>query len=175
MINTDFVQGLFAKLVFVALVPHFMRMFDWSQIAKALQSAPADTSLVNPFHASKVEDFNLWYFLIGVYGAVYSTLSWQGTQGDNASAKSAREAKMAGVLSNWRGLPQNMMLLFLPICADTVLHHAALAEQAAQAEQLLSGIANKAVRSQLTAPWRCFISCPPACWGPLSPSCWQPW
>ncbi|MBC7186975.1 MAG: sodium:solute symporter [Calditrichaeota bacterium] len=152
VIITDFVQGLFANVVFVALVLHFMRVFDWSQIAEALQSAPADASLINPFHTSKVEDFNLWYFLIGVYGAVYSTLSWQGTQGYNASAKSAHEAKMAGVLSNWRGFPQNMMLLFLPICAYTVLHHAAFAEQAAQAEQVLSGIANKAVRSQLTVP-----------------------
>ncbi|MGQ9560027.1 MAG: sodium:solute symporter family protein [Candidatus Oleimicrobiaceae bacterium] len=152
VIITDFVQGLFANVVFVALVLHFMRVFDWSQIAQALQSAPADASLINPFHTSKVEDFNLWYFLIGVYGAVYSTLSWQGTQGYNASAKSAHEAKMAGVLSNWRGFPQNMMLLFLPICAYTVLHHAALAEQAAQAEQVLSGMANKAVRSQLTVP-----------------------
>lgn len=152
VIITDFVQGLFANVVFVALVLHFMRMFDWSQITQALQSAPADASLISPFHTSKVEDFNLWYFLIGVCGAVYSTLSWQGTQGYNASAKSAHEAKMAGVLSNWRGFPQNMMLLFLPICAHTVLHHAALAEQAAQAEQVLFGIANKAVPSQLTVP-----------------------
>lgn len=152
VIITDFVQGLFANVVFVALVLHFMRVFDWSHIAEALQSAPAGASLINPFHTSNVEDFNLWYFLIGVYGAVYSTLSWQGTQGYNASAKSAHEAKMAGVLSNWRGFPQNMMLLFLPICAYTVLHHTAFAEQAAQAEQVLSGIANKAERSQLTVP-----------------------
>ncbi|MDZ7338751.1 MAG: sodium:solute symporter [candidate division KSB1 bacterium] len=152
VIITDFVQGLFANVVFLVLVLYFMRVFDWAHIAQALQSAPADASLINPFHTTKVEHFNLWYFLIGVYGAVYSTLSWQGTQGYNASAKNAHEAKMAGVLSNWRGFPQNMMLLFLPICAYTVLHHGLFAEHAAQTEQVLSGIANKAVRSQLTVP-----------------------
>ena len=56
-----------------------------------------NSSRINPFKTSHVEDFNFWYFLIGIIGVMYGTMSWQGTQAYNASAKSAHEAKMGGV------------------------------------------------------------------------------
>ena len=52
-----------------------------------------NSSLINPFKTSRVEDFNLTYFLIGLIGMFYGTLSWQGHQAYNSSAKSAHEAK----------------------------------------------------------------------------------
>ena len=48
-------------------------------------------------------------------GVFYNAMSWQGTQGYNTSAKSAHEAKMGAVLGNWRGIPQTMLLLVVPI------------------------------------------------------------
>ena len=36
-----------------------------------------NTSKINPFKTSHVEDFNIWYFLIGIIGVMYGSLSWQ--------------------------------------------------------------------------------------------------
>jgi SSS family solute:Na+ symporter len=46
-----------------------------------------NSSRINPFKTSHVEDFNFWYFLIGIIGVMYGALSWQGSQGYNSSAK----------------------------------------------------------------------------------------
>jgi SSS family solute:Na+ symporter len=102
---TDFAQGIFVNIVFVILVIYLLGVFDWHQITEALASAPANASLINPFKTSHVADFNFWYFLVGIIGVIYGTMSWQGTQAYNTSAQSAHEAKMGSVLSNWRVVP----------------------------------------------------------------------
>ncbi|MDZ7292223.1 MAG: sodium:solute symporter [candidate division KSB1 bacterium] len=152
VIITDFLQGLFVNFVFVILILFFLKLFSFDQILTALKTAPPDASLINPFHTSAAKDFNLWYFLIGVFGAIYSVYSWQGTQGFNSSAKSAHEAKMAGVLSNWRQIPQVLLLLFIPICAYTVMHHADFATQAANVQTTLGQVKDRIIESQLTVP-----------------------
>ena len=48
-----------------------------------------NSSRINPFRTSHVEDFNFWYFLIGIIGILYGSMSWQGSQAYNSSAKSA--------------------------------------------------------------------------------------
>lgn len=152
VIVTDFVQGIFVNLVFVVLLFYLLRTFDWSQIFTGLAMAPEDASLINPFKTSHVEDFNLGYFLIGVVGVIYGAMSWQGTQGYNTSARSAHEAKMGAVLGNWRGLPQNLLLLFVPIVTYTVMHHPDFQAQARAVTDTLAGVSSEAIRSQLRAP-----------------------
>ena len=61
-----------------------------------------------------MEDFNFWYFLIGIIGILYGSMSWQGSQAYNSSAKSAHEAKMGSVLAGFRGLPQGLFFLLVP-------------------------------------------------------------
>ena len=152
VIITDFLQGLFVSIVFVMIVIFFFRIFTFDQIFEALKTAPENASLINPFKTSQSRDFNFWYFLIGVIGAFYSTLSWQGTQGYNSSAKNAHEAKMGAVLANWRGIPQILFLLFIPVIAYTVMHHQDFLQQASQIKTVLSGLESDALRSQLTVP-----------------------
>ena len=74
-----------------------------------------NSSRINPFKTSHVEDFNFWYFLIGIIGVMYGTLGWQGSQGYNSSAKSAHEAKMGSVLAGFRGLPQGLFMFLVPV------------------------------------------------------------
>jgi len=152
VIFTDFIQGVFVNFVFIIIIIFVLKIFSFNQIFEALQTAPADASLVNPFKTSAAKDFNIWYHLIGVFGAIYVVLSWQGTQGYNSSAKSAHEAKMGGVLSNWRGVPMVLLLLIVPICAYTVLHHPEFLKIADSVNFTLQGIEGNAVRSQLTVP-----------------------
>lgn len=149
---TDFLQGTFVNVVFIAILIYLMLSIDFTKIFEALQSAPVDKSLINPFKTSKVEGFNIWYFLIGVFGAIYSTLSWQGTMAYNASAKSAHEAKMGSVLSNWRGIPMALLFLFVPVCAYTIMHHPEFLNQATAVNSVLSTVNSKAIQSQLTVP-----------------------
>lgn len=152
VIFADFFQGVFVNLVFILLILYLFLKFDWSVIQHALASAPADASLINPFKTGQVKDFNFWYFLIGVFGFIYCTMSWQGTQAYNASAKNAHEAKMGSVLSGWRGLPQNLMFLFIPIIAYTVLHHQNFAGVTENVNNLIAGGETEAIKNQLRVP-----------------------
>lgn len=149
---TDFLQGVFVNAAMLAIVLYLALTTDWNAIATALGSAPADASLVNPFHSRGVEAFNPEYFAIGVVGFLYGTMSWQGTQAYNSAAKSAHEAKMAGVLGLWRKLPQVLLLVFVPVVAYTVLHHPDFATLASRATRGLEGSGTAAVQSQLTVP-----------------------
>ncbi|MCK5127051.1 MAG: sodium:solute symporter [candidate division Zixibacteria bacterium] len=152
VIIADFFQGLFVNIIFVIIIVYLFFTFDWVHIFEALSSAPQEASLINPFHTSQVEDFNFWYFLVGVFGVMYGTMSWQGTQGYNASAKNAHEAKMGGVLAGWRGLPQTLLFLFVPIIAYTVLHHPDFAHIAQAVHDSIAGAGTDAVQSQLKVP-----------------------
>ncbi|UCH83322.1 MAG: sodium:solute symporter [Candidatus Latescibacterota bacterium] len=152
VIITDFIQGVFVNLVFIAVTLYLMLQVDWSQMFEALSKAPEDASLINPFKTSHVEDFNLGYFLIGVVVVIYGAMSWQGTQAYNASAKSAHEAKMGGVLNNWRGFPQGLFLLLVPIIAYTVLNHADFAANASHVNGILDTVDSKPIRAQLKVP-----------------------
>lgn len=152
VIISDFFQGTFVNIVMVAMVVYFALTVDWKLIFEALQQAPVDKSLVNPFKTGAVEDFNFWYFLIGVVGFMYSVMSWQGTGAYNASAVSPHEAKMAGVLSLWRGIPQSIMMGFIPIVAFTILNHPQFADIAREIGNQMTGVHPEAVRSQVKVP-----------------------
>lgn len=152
VIITEFFQGVFVNLVFLIILILFLIRFSWPLLLQGVSAAPADASLINPFHTSQVDDFNFWYFFIGIIGVIYNTMSWQGTQGYNTSAKSAHEAKMGSVLGNWRGIPQTYALLFIPVVAYVVMHHPQFAGTADAVNAALDPVASKPIRSQLTVP-----------------------
>ncbi len=152
VIITDFLQGVFCNVVFMAMIAWFLVKLPWGDIAAGLGAAPAGASLVNPFRAGAVEHFNFWYFVIGLVGFVYNTMSWQGTQAYNASAKSAHESKMAQVLGNWRNYPRNLFLMFIPVAAYAVLHLPRFAATAANVEAAVAAAGSPEVQSQLRVP-----------------------
>jgi solute:Na+ symporter, SSS family len=152
VIITDFIQGVFVNIVFVGVVLFLSLKVDWGQMVEALNMAPESASLINPFQTSNVEDFNLVYFVIGIFGILYGTMSWQGTQGYNASARNAHEAKMGSVLGNWRNFPQNLFLLIVPIMAYTVMHHPDFAVMAGYVKSVLGGVGSEPLQNQLRTP-----------------------
>ena len=149
---SDFFQGMFINAVFVLLILFVMTHVSWQHVTEAMAMAPIDASKINPFQTSHLDDFNFWYFLIGVFGVVYGAMSWQGTAGYNSSAKSAHEAKMGGVLGTWRGNGQAVALLLLPIVAYTVMHHPAYDGLRAGVEHTLAGLDTETVRNQMRVP-----------------------
>jgi SSS family solute:Na+ symporter len=152
VIITEFIQGIFVNAVFIFLILFLLMIVSWDQILEALSMAPADASLLNPYHTSKVKDFNLFYFLIGMIGVIYGKLSWQGTQAYNSSAKSAHEAKMGDVLSNLRDIPKWLVFVVVPVVAYTIMRHPDFAADAANIQNILNGMPSKEIQSQLTVP-----------------------
>ena len=154
VIVADFFQGVFTNVVFVVLILYFFFIMDWTTIFEALLNAQQSpkASLINPFKTSQVDDFNFWYFLIGLIGFVYNFMSWQGTQAYNASAKSAHEAKMAQVLGNWRNYPRNLFLVFIPVVAITVMHHVDYAPIAARVNDVLATVDTREIQDQIRVP-----------------------
>ncbi len=153
VIITDFLQGIFVNTVFILIVIYFIYTFEWDTIFLTLSKAPENASLINPFKTSHVEDFNVWFFIIGLIGLVYGKLSWQGTQAYNSSASSAHEAKMGEVLSNWRNIPQwNLFVVFVPIIAYTVMHNDAFSAISAAVGDTLGTIDSESIQSQIRIP-----------------------
>lgn len=148
----DFVQGVLMMIIFVVVLLFLFNKFSWNSIIAGLQTAPPGHSMVNPFKTGKVADFNIFYFLIGIFGQIYNARSWQGNSGFNASARSPHEAKMAGILSNWRSFVQQACLLLIPLAAYAVLHDSAFASLAAPIQHRLSQIPNLTDRGEMTVP-----------------------
>ncbi len=152
VIVTDFVQGLFANVVFVVLPVYLLLLVGWPRVVEAVADRPPGKSFINSFDTGDVENFNLGYFLIGVAGVFYGAMSWQGTQAYNTSAKSAHEAKMGGVLSNWRGIPQGLLMLLVPVLCYAVLRHPDFADVATRVQATLAGVESDTLRTQLRIP-----------------------
>jgi SSS family solute:Na+ symporter len=152
VIITDFLQGLFANVVFVVVPIYLLLQVRWDRLAEMLSGAAPGESRINPFDTTYIEDFNVGYFLIGVVGVIYGALSWQGTQAYNTSARSAHEAKMGGVLAMWRGMPQGLLMLLVPILAAVVMQHPEFTGTAGEVRGVLDGVENESVAKQLQTP-----------------------
>jgi SSS family solute:Na+ symporter len=149
---TDFIQGVFVNIVFVLIVILLLVQVSWVDIGEAMKAAPTGHSLINPFDSGEVQDFNPWFFFIGMFGLIYTKLSWQGNSSFNIAAKSAHEAKMADVLTNWRLVPQwGLFLMIVPIIAYTIFHHDNYKVIADSINTMLAGFA-PADQSQLRIP-----------------------
>jgi len=112
-----------------------------------------NSSRINPFKTSHVEDFNFWYFLIGIIGIMYGTLGWQGSQGYNSSAKSAHEAKMGSVLAGFRGLPQGLFMFIVPVLIYVLMTHPDYQSVADSVTSSLDNLSTDTLRSQMRAPF----------------------
>ncbi|WP_309399425.1 sodium:solute symporter family protein [Cerasicoccus maritimus] len=149
---TDFAQSMFSLIAFMVILIFLLWMFDWGDIIAGLQTRPADQSMIHPFQAGGMDDFNIGYYLIGVFMVVYTTRAWQGSSAYNASARSPHEARMAGILGNWRAMAQGMAMLLMPLCVFAVLHNPVFSEQAVEITRDLSQFSEPAIRHQMTVP-----------------------
>lgn len=151
---TDCVEGLISGVFIVVVIIALLAIFNWNQIFEALVDASPGSgkSLINPFDAWKVSDFNIWFVLIGIFTNLYGYMTWQGTQGFNCAALNPHEAKMGGILGNWRYLSRGLMITLLGLCTITFLRHPNFAAKAADAQQIINTIADLQVKDQMRAP-----------------------
>lgn len=149
---TDFLQGVFANIVFVVTAGFLLITIPWTEVADVLTQVPEGHSKINPFDTGEVKTFNFWFMIIGIFGLIYNAMSWQGEQAYNASAESAHETKMAQILGLWRELPKMLLVFLVPILVFVVLNHGAHTDVQADVQSGLSAIDNPEVRNQMTVP-----------------------
>jgi SSS family solute:Na+ symporter len=147
---TDCVEGIFSHLVYIVIVIVLLWMVPWAKIEQWLASAPPDHSMVNPFDAMGVKDFNIWMWAIGLFVGVYITMAWQNRSGFNAAGRNAHETRMGGVLGNWRGYARILMLTVLAVCAMTYLNHSDFKDLSAAAWTDINKITDAQQKSQAT-------------------------
>lgn len=112
-----------------------------------------NSSRINPFKTSHVEDFNFWYFFIGFIGIMYGALGWQGSQGYNSSAKNAHEAKMGSVLAGFRGMPQGLFMFLVPVLVYVLMNHPDYADIAKSVNASLDTLSSGSMKTQMRAPF----------------------
>ena len=149
---TECVQGMFCGFAFMVVVATILVKIHWGQMVEALSMAPAGQSMLNPFHTSRVTDFNIWYYLIAMFGGFYSYMSWQGTSGFNSSARTPHEQKMAGIIRVWRWMPHTLMTVLLALAALTVTRLPEFADTARVVSDTLAKIPNESVQGQMRVP-----------------------
>ena len=152
VVVTDFLQGMFNNIAFIIMLILLLLTFKWSQISTALLDVPEGFSMVNPFQSTGHKDFNTWFFMMELFLFVYGYMVWQGNQGNNVSAKSPHEARMAKILTNVRMIAYFMVIAFLPICAYTFMHHADFSSGAAVVQGQLNAITDKAELKEMLVP-----------------------
>jgi SSS family solute:Na+ symporter len=149
---TDFLQGLFSLVAFAVLMLYMLSHVSWADLIAGLQMAPEGKSMINPFKTGRVTDFNVFYFLIGLFSAIYSYGSWQGGGGYKGAAKNPHEAKMAGMLAGWRGHAQSLCMLLIPLVAYAVLHLPKFSSIAQPIWEQINAIQDPSIRVQMTVP-----------------------
>lgn len=147
---TDCVEGLISHLVLIVIVIAIFFVVSWQQIAETLASQPAGKSMIDPFNAGDVADFNVWYVVMSLVFGIYGTMALQNTQGFNAAARTPHESRMAGMLGKWRLDVRVMLLLGVTVAAFTFLHHPGLAERSQEAHALLDQIGDEQQRKQMS-------------------------
>jgi len=147
---TDCAEGIVSQLFYVLItVVVLFYLLHWDQTRAMLLSHEAGKSLVNPFDAGKVQDFNLWYQLMTMFAAIYGTMAWQKGHAFNSSAATPHESRMGSVLGQWRGFAGWTMVILLVICALTFLNNP---QNAAVVNEGLAKIPNEATRNQMRIP-----------------------
>ncbi len=144
---TDCIEGIFSHLIYIVIVLVVFMHIGWSDIVQTMSATPSGKSMINPFDADKVEDFNFIYVMMWLATTVYSTMALQNKQGFNSAAKSPHEARMAYVLGNWRVYARGLMLLSLGLCVATFIRHPDFRDESAAAKARIAMIdADSAVR-----------------------------
>lgn len=149
---TNCIEGMLSQVLFIIIIVALLMMFSWKEISTVLENQPPGQSLLNPFDSMGLKDFNLWYVLMGLFGAVYRTMAWQNQGAYSTAAITAHESRMGGIMGGWRGLGNTSIITLLAVCAMTFLMHPDFAAQSAVAHADIAQIGQSQIQKQMTIP-----------------------
>ncbi|MFA6959722.1 MAG: sodium:proline symporter [Opitutaceae bacterium] len=149
---TDCLEGIFSQLIYIVLIVGVLWIVPWHDMASVIGSRPPDHSLVNPFDAWAVQDFNLWYVLMGVFFGTYGTMAWQNSSAYNSAGATPHEARMGGLLSRWRDMGKAAVVVLLAAGALAFLQHPDYQVASESAREAIAGIESTQIQKQMTIP-----------------------
>lgn len=152
VVVTDFLQGQFVQIALLIILFVIATQISWADVIEGLKMAPPGQSRINPFQQENVDGFNMWYFFMTAILNVYAYKAWQGSQGYNASAKTPHEAKMAGILGEFRGQVLFLLTTLVPIYMFAILHLPEFSAQADVVQQTLDTIDSDQIKKQMLVP-----------------------
>ena len=141
-------EGIISLLVLLIMIGAMLAIVGWTPVVDILGHQPPQKSMLNPFDAWQVQDFNIWFVLISLATTVYGTMAFQNTAGFNAAARNAHELRMASMLGNWRLNVRILLLLSITTIAFAFLKHPSF-PAGAQAQQVIAGISDPQVQKQM--------------------------
>lgn len=122
VLATDFAQGVFANVVFVAVSVFLLGLVSWGEIGGVLAVGEPGHSRINPFDTASIQHFGILFFVISLIEVLYGQMSWQGEQAYFTSARTAHEARMGGILRLWFLQIRMAFFLIVPLVAYVILH-----------------------------------------------------
>ncbi|HEY0256897.1 MAG TPA: hypothetical protein VGC39_05605 [Candidatus Methylacidiphilales bacterium] len=149
---TNCFEGVLSQIFFLIIIFTLLATFSWAQIMTVVENQPPGHSMLNPFDAYDVQDFNIWYVLMGLVVNIYGTMAWQNAGAFNSAGFSPHEGRMGGILGRWRDMGRGSIIILLVVCAVTFLHHPAFAAQAAQAQSAVHQIPDPHTQGQMVTP-----------------------
>jgi solute:Na+ symporter, SSS family len=149
---TDCIEGIFSQLMYIVIIIGVLCVVSWSEMSSVLGGRPAGHSMLNPFDAWQVQDFNLWYVLMGVFVGTYGTMAWQNSSAYNSAGATPHEARMGGLLGRWRESGKSVVVVLLAAAAITYLGHPDFATASAAAKTAIGEIAQPQIQTQMTIP-----------------------
>lgn len=152
VLATDCAEGMFGLIASLIICIALLITFNVTQTREVLVASATGMSLANPFDAWKVQDFNFWYAMVGMFGMVYGTMAWQNAQAFNSCALNPHEARMGGILGNYRGIVGILSGTLLSLAVLSYLDHPNNAAGAAVVRDVLSRIDDPATRDQMLGP-----------------------
>ncbi|CAN5549493.1 sodium/proline symporter PutP [soil metagenome] len=147
---TDCLEGIMSHAVYIVIVIAVFWIVGWHHIIDVTSQTLPGRSMINPFDAGKVDDFNVWYVIMALLLSAYGTMALQNKQGFNSAARTPHESRMGMVLGNWRGYARILMLLALGLCVITYMRHPDFAEQSAPIHAEISEINADRITTPIT-------------------------
>lgn len=157
---TDCIEGILSHAIYIIIIIAVFFIVSWSEIVQVMGTAPPGYSRIDPFDASKVSDFNLWFILMQMFLTVYGTMALQNKQAFNSAARTPHESRMGHVLGSWRTYARLLMILLLGVCAVTYLEHPDFVQTSQPIRQAIQAVqqtgatpeAQEYIRKQMTVP-----------------------
>ena len=152
LLLTDFLQSQMVLTVCMIVVIILLINFGWGDISHALKATEQGQALINPYKQSRVETFNIWFFIMVGVLYFYNMMSFQGNQGFYTSAKSPHEAKMSRIIGFWRGIPYSLLILLPPLIAFVIFNNPEYSAQAESLRRIISNISDPYAQTQMRVP-----------------------
>lgn len=149
---TDFVQGTLLKYGALIIVGVIVVFLKWDVFETTMFSAPAGQSFIDPFDQSGVTDFNFTFFAMMVFIQAYTRKCWMTGQALTASAKSAHEMKMAGILSNIMRSTHELYYFMIPLAVYVVMNNGEFVEIAESIREGVSSLKTEQLQNQMLVP-----------------------